>query len=134
MTTSNCVIEVKMLQNPVKLSYVMAINKEGQTLSVAGIDLRSSCFSHEQLMTQRKSVFIPTIPMTLSDGVTDVKMIQNPVKLSHAMTINKESQILSVTGIDLRSSCFFHEQLYAARKIRIHPQDSNNTIGLCHQS
>lgn len=40
----------KRVQFPVKLCYAMTINKaQGQTLKVAGIDLRNDCFSHGQL-------------------------------------------------------------------------------------
>ena len=40
----------KRLQFPVKLSFAMSINKsQGQTLSVAGLQLKEHCFSHGQL-------------------------------------------------------------------------------------
>lgn len=43
-------IPFKRVQFPVKLCYAMTINKaQGQTLKVAGIDLRNDCFSHGQL-------------------------------------------------------------------------------------
>ncbi|CAH2098240.1 unnamed protein product [Euphydryas editha] len=40
----------KRVQFPVSLCYAMTINKaQGQTLSVAGVDLTTDCFSHGQL-------------------------------------------------------------------------------------
>ena len=43
-------LEFKRLQFPIQLSFSMTINKaQGQTFSVAGIDLTTSCFSHGQL-------------------------------------------------------------------------------------
>lgn len=40
----------KRIQFPVKLAFVITINKaQGQTLEVAGIDLEKNCFSHGQL-------------------------------------------------------------------------------------
>jgi hypothetical protein len=42
--------DFKRLQYPVHLSFAMTINKaQGQSLSVAGVNLESSCFSHGQL-------------------------------------------------------------------------------------
>lgn len=43
-------IEFRRLQFPVKVCFAMTINKaQGQTLKLAGIDLRDNCFSHGQL-------------------------------------------------------------------------------------
>ncbi len=43
------------------------------------------------------------------------KRLQFPVKLSFAMSVNKaQGQTLKVGGIDLRSECFSHGQLYVA--------------------
>ena len=43
-------IEFKRLQFPVKVCFAMTINKsQGQSLKIAGIDLRDDCFSHGQL-------------------------------------------------------------------------------------
>ena len=42
--------QFKRLQFPVKLCFAMTINKsQGQTLKLAGVDLREDCFSHGQL-------------------------------------------------------------------------------------
>lgn len=50
MTPSNYPFELKRLQFPVKLCFVMTINKsQGQTFEVAGIDLYDKGFSHGQL-------------------------------------------------------------------------------------
>ncbi|XP_057335013.1 ATP-dependent DNA helicase pif1-like [Microplitis mediator] len=41
--------EFKRIQYPIKLCFVMTINKsQGQTLKIAGLDLSSDCFSHGQ--------------------------------------------------------------------------------------
>jgi hypothetical protein len=43
-------IQFKRLQLPIKLAFVMTINKsQGQTISVCGLDLSTLCFSHGQL-------------------------------------------------------------------------------------
>jgi hypothetical protein len=43
-------LDFKRLQYPVRLSFAMSINRaQGQSLSVAGVNLESSCFSHGQL-------------------------------------------------------------------------------------
>lgn len=46
---SDFVVEFKRVQFPVRVCFAMTINKaQGQTLSMAGIDLRNECFSHGQ--------------------------------------------------------------------------------------
>lgn len=41
--------EFKRIQSPLKVCFAMTINKsQGQSLSMAGIDLREECFSHGQ--------------------------------------------------------------------------------------
>ena len=46
---SDCPFEFKRLQFPIKLCFAMTINKaQGQSLRIAGIDLRDPCFSHGQ--------------------------------------------------------------------------------------
>ncbi|XP_039287896.1 ATP-dependent DNA helicase pif1-like [Nilaparvata lugens] len=53
-------IPFKRLQFPVKLSFAMTINKsQGQTLKIAGIDLREDCFSHGQLYVACSRVSSP---------------------------------------------------------------------------
>jgi ATP-dependent DNA helicase PIF1 len=43
-------IQFKRLQFPIRLAFAMTINKsQGQTMSVCGLDLSTSCFSHRQL-------------------------------------------------------------------------------------
>ena len=62
-----------------------------------------------------EDVFIPRIPIIPSDGTIQFKRTQFPVKLSFAMTINKaQGQSLKLAGIDLRTHCFSHGQLYVA--------------------
>jgi ATP-dependent DNA helicase PIF1 len=47
---SDMPFDFRRLQYPVRLSFAMTINKaQGQSLSVAGVNLESSCFSHGQL-------------------------------------------------------------------------------------
>lgn len=42
-------IQFKRLQFPIRLAFAMTINKsQGQTMSVCGLDLSTSCFSHGQ--------------------------------------------------------------------------------------
>ena len=60
-------------------------------------------------------VFIPRIPMIPNDTPYEFKRLQFPIKLCFAMTINKaQGQTLLVAGIDLRTPCFSHGQLYVA--------------------
>lgn len=50
MIPSDFPIQFKRVQFPVKSCFVMTVNKaQGQTLQIAGIDLREDCFSHGQL-------------------------------------------------------------------------------------
>jgi len=52
--------EFKRLQFPVKLCYAMTINKaQGQSLKLAGVDLRNDCFSHGQLYVACSRVSSP---------------------------------------------------------------------------
>lgn len=49
LITVNQPFEFKRLQFPVKVCFAITINKsQGQTLSLAGLDLRDDCFSHGQ--------------------------------------------------------------------------------------
>ena len=62
-----------------------------------------------------EDVFIPRIPIIPSDGIVPFRRIQFPVKLCFAMTINKaQGQSLTIAGIDLRTPCFSHGQLYVS--------------------
>jgi len=50
MVPTDMPFEFKRLQFPVRLAFVMSINKaQGQSLKVAGINLETPCFSHGQL-------------------------------------------------------------------------------------
>ena len=52
--------QFKRLQFPVKLCFAMTINKaQGQSLKVAGVDLRNDCFSHGQLYVACSCVSFP---------------------------------------------------------------------------
>ena len=49
LISSDYPFNFKRLQFPIKVCFAITINKaQGQSLCVAGIDLRSSCFSHGQ--------------------------------------------------------------------------------------
>ncbi|XP_054723053.1 ATP-dependent DNA helicase PIF1-like [Uloborus diversus] len=60
-------------------------------------------------------VLIPRIPIIPSDIPFQFKRLQFPIRLSFAITINKaQGQTLKVVGVDLRTPCFSHGQLYVA--------------------
>jgi ATP-dependent DNA helicase PIF1 len=57
---SDMTFDFRRLQYPVRLSFTMTINKaQGQSLSVAGVNLESSCFSHGQLYVACSRVGTP---------------------------------------------------------------------------
>jgi ATP-dependent DNA helicase PIF1 len=63
----------------------------------------------------REIVFIPRISMIPSDLPFSFKRLQFPVKVSFAITINKaQGLIFKYVGVDLRTECFSHGQLYVA--------------------
>jgi hypothetical protein len=50
MIPSDSTIPFKRLQFPIRLAFVISINKsQGQTMSICGLDLENPCFSHGQL-------------------------------------------------------------------------------------
>ncbi|GBP40855.1 ATP-dependent DNA helicase pif1 [Eumeta japonica] len=58
---------------------------------------------------------IPRIPMIPTDMPFEFKLLQYPVRLSFAMSINEvQGQTLHVCGVNLEESCFSHGQLYVA--------------------
>lgn len=62
-----------------------------------------------------ESVFIPRIPLIPNNFPFQFKRLQFPVSVCFAMTINKsQGQTLQAAGIDLRTGCFSHGQLYVA--------------------
>lgn len=62
-----------------------------------------------------QDVFIPRIPLVPTDYPIQFKRLQFPVRLCFAMTINKsQGQNLKLAGVDLRTDCFSHGQLYVA--------------------
>ena len=62
---------------------------------------------------QGEDVFIPRIPLIPSDLPFEFKRLQFPVRLSFAMSINKsQGQSLKVVGLNLKTPCFSHGQLY----------------------
>ncbi|XP_014784581.1 ATP-dependent DNA helicase PIF1-like, partial [Octopus bimaculoides] len=55
-------LSFRRLQLPLRLSFVMSINKsQGQTLSVAGLFLKESCFLHRQLAKRMGEIHIVAI-------------------------------------------------------------------------
>lgn len=62
-----------------------------------------------------ESVFIPRIPLIPNNFPFEFKRTQFPVATCFAMTINKsQGQTLKAAGVDLRTECFSHGQLYVA--------------------
>jgi ATP-dependent DNA helicase PIF1 len=60
-----------------------------------------------------KTVFIPRIPLNPTDLPFNFKRLQFPVRLAFAITINKsQGQSIKYCGVNLRSPCFSHRQLY----------------------
>src|SRR5258705_13049533 len=58
---------------------------------------------------------IPRIPMIPSDLPFHFKRLQFPVKVCFAMSINTaQGQSFNTVGVDIRSDCFSHGQLYVA--------------------
>ena len=71
-----------------------------------------------------QDVFIPRIPIALTDSPFRFKRLQFPVRLSFAVSINKsQGQTLSVAGLHLQEACFSHGQLYVgcSREITVSP-------------
>jgi ATP-dependent DNA helicase PIF1 len=60
-------IQFKRLQFPIRLTFAMTINMfQGQTMSVCGLNLSTSCFSHEQIYV----AYSQTIQFVLAkDGI-----------------------------------------------------------------
>lgn len=57
--------------------------------------------------------FIPRIPIIPTDLPLTFKRLQLPFKVAFSMSINKsQGQSFSFVGLDLRTSCFAHGQLY----------------------
>jgi len=61
------------------------------------------------------NVYIPKIPIRLTDLPLKFERLQFPLKLAFAFTINKlQGQSLKCTGVLLEEPCFSHGQLYVA--------------------
>jgi len=61
MIPSDYPFQFKRMQFPVKVCFAMTINKsQGQTLKIAGIDVREDCFSHGQFYVACSRVSMPT--------------------------------------------------------------------------
>ncbi|XP_063629669.1 uncharacterized protein LOC134801075 [Cydia splendana] len=62
-----------------------------------------------------EAVFIPRIPLIPNNVPFHFKRLQFPVSVCFAMTINKsQGETLRAAGVDLRTGCFSHGQLYVA--------------------
>ena len=58
---------------------------------------------------------IPRIKLTTEDFSHEISRTQFPVRLCFAITVNKsQGQTLPIVGVDLRTPCFGHGQLYVA--------------------
>ncbi len=70
----------------------------------------------ETIMTVKAKgddVFISQTPLIPSDTPFEFKLLQFPIKLRYALTINKaQSQTFKVVGLDLTEDVFTHGQLY----------------------
>jgi len=71
--------EFKRLQFPVRPAFAMTVNKaQGQSLTVAGVDLTEPCFSHGQLYVALSRVDTPAGLFVLAkDGQTNNVVYQN---------------------------------------------------------
>ncbi|XP_061721867.1 uncharacterized protein LOC133528495 [Cydia pomonella] len=62
-----------------------------------------------------EAVFIPRMPVILSKFLFRFKHLQLSLSVCFSMTINKsQGQTLRAAGMDLRTGCFSHGQLYVA--------------------
>jgi hypothetical protein len=67
----------------------------------------------------------------IQSGGGDFKRLQYPVRLSFAMTINKaQGQSLSVTGVNLESSCFSRGQLQYTDQEIVPARNARNVVTL----
>ena len=66
---TDCPIEFKRLQYPIRLSFAMTINKsQGQTLKAVGLNLKEAVFSHGQLYVGCSRVGNPNNLVIMSDN------------------------------------------------------------------
>lgn len=66
----------KRVQCPVSLCYAMTINKaQGQTLSVAGVDLTFDCFSHGQLYVSLSRISNPNNLFVYAPGNSTANIV-----------------------------------------------------------
>ncbi len=62
-----------------------------------------------------EDVFISRIHMVPTDMTFEFKRLQFPVHLAFAIPINKaQGQSLKVAGINIKTPCFSHDQIYVA--------------------
>ena len=80
-----------------------------------GTRLRVTQLGRNIITATIESVLIPRIPIIPTDLPFQFKRLQFPIRVSFAMTINKEQgQTLRVAGVHLEKHCFSHGQLYVA--------------------
>ena len=66
-------------------------------------------------MGKGEEVLIPKIPLIPDNLPFKFRRLQLPINLAFAITVNKaQGQTLDFAGVDLRTPCFAHGQLYAA--------------------
>ncbi|GFW72347.1 ATP-dependent DNA helicase [Trichonephila clavipes] len=122
---------LNFIQNPDFQAHNLILKVGAPIMLILNIDAPSLCngtrFIVKKLMqhvikakvltgcAKGEEVFIPRIPIILSDNTIQFKRMQFPLKLCFSMTINKsQGQSLGIAGIDLKTPCFSHGQLYVA--------------------
>lgn len=89
----------------------------GQKVILRGILPNSRVICVELLDANQNVVLIPRISFHAKVGRKGITFnrVQFPLRIAYSLTINKsQGQTLSRVGLDLRSDCFAHGQLYVA--------------------